>query len=351
MNFDPSVIDVEDFLECLDVRNVQQATTEELRFSCPFPAHALGDETPSAYMNIETTAFFCHSCHAKGNAIHFTCKALDISPIEAIRMLKQRYSPHGIDPDSRNMREEVLKILAREPKPLPQNPVLPEETIHQFAVDWEGAESVWRRDGEAFPACDYMFRRGFTAQELDYWEFGYDEKSDRIVLPVRDEKGILVGFKARAWNDRKPKYLNLGGDAYGWPSFLKNSVVFGLDRAKEASDHLIVVEGEFNVVAMHRHGYPNTVAINGSYFGPRQMRLLRHYANSVTLFFDSDPAGYDATFAVTQELESFMPVYVAPDHDSDPADMDMNEAGACIAQAQSSTRLKLDAKIAASAGT
>jgi DNA primase len=348
MNFDPSCIDVEDFLECLDVRNVQQATAEELRFSCPFPAHMLGDETPSAYMNIETTAFFCHSCHAKGNAIHFTCKALDISPMEAIRMLKQRYSPYGIDPDSRNMREEVLKIMARDPKPLPENPVLDETEILQFAVDWDSAHSAWLRDGEAFPACDYMFERGFTVEDLESWEFGYDEKSSRIVLPVRDERGVLVGFKARAWDGRKPKYLNLGGDQYGWPSFLKNSIVFGIDRAQEVSGHLIVVEGEFNVVAMHRHGYRNTVAINGSYFGPRQIRLLKHYADVVTLFFDSDPAGFDATRALSDELESFMPVYVTPDHDGDPADMDPDEISECLAQSISTTRLKLD-KITASA--
>jgi hypothetical protein len=68
MSFDPSCIDVDDFLDCLDIENVTQATTTELRFSCPFPAHALGDETPSAYMNVETTAFFCHACHAKGNS-------------------------------------------------------------------------------------------------------------------------------------------------------------------------------------------------------------------------------------------------------------------------------------------
>jgi len=88
--FDPSNIDVEDFLDCLDIRNVSRATAAEFRFSCPFPGHDNGDENASSYMNEETTAFFCHGCKASGNAVHFTQRVLGISPLEAIRMLKER---------------------------------------------------------------------------------------------------------------------------------------------------------------------------------------------------------------------------------------------------------------------
>lgn len=340
MNFDPACIDVDDFMECLDVQNVQQATTEEIRFSCPFPAHAMGDETPSAYMNVETTAFFCHACHAKGNAIHFTCKLLGISPIEAIRLLKARYSPHGIDPDARNMREEVLKILDKTEEEVPKLTKLDEGFLQPFLVNWAAVEQAYLAN-QCPPEFCYMLERGFSIDTLNSWQFGYDERSDRILLPVRDEDGDLVGFKARAWDDRKPKYLNLGGDRYGFKPFLKNSVVFGLDRAKHFGKHLIVVEGELNVVAMCEKGYPNTVALNGSYFSERQMQLLRRYAESVTLFFDSDPAGYDATEAVKESLKNFMSVYIVPDHDGDPADMDHEEIRACVEQSISHIRLQL----------
>jgi DNA primase len=341
MSFDPSCIDVDDFLDCLDIENVTQATTTELRFSCPFPAHALGDETPSAYMNVETTAFFCHACHAKGNAIHFTERVLGISPLEAIRMLRQRYSPGGLDPDARSMTEEIRKILYPPEIVEPENPQLDDSLVQRFDMDWFLAEQAWR-EGKGWEGTDYMLERGFDAATLTEWEFGYDEASDRIVLPVRDENGVLVGFKARAWRQgHKPKYLNLGGERYGWPPFLKNQVVFGLDRAKEHGTHLIVVEGELNAIAMSDHGFPNSVAINGSYFGPKQMRLLRKYADSVTLFFDTDPAGEDATNAVAKELQDFMPVYVCPDHDGDPADMETEEVIACIEQAISTTRRRI----------
>lgn len=340
MNFDPSCIDVDDFMECLDVQNVQQATMDEIRFSCPFPAHAMGDETPSAYMNVETTAFFCHACHEKGNAIHFTCKLLGISPIEAIRLLKGRYSPQGIDPDSRNMREEVRKILDKKEDEVPRLTKLDESVLGRFLVNWDKVADSYGTK-ECPPEFAYMLDRGFDSDTLLEWQFGYDDLSNRIVLPVRDEDGDLVGFKARAWDDRKPKYLNLGGDRYGFAPFLKNSVVFGLDRAKHFGKHLIVVEGELNVIAMCDKGYPNTVAINGSYFGPRQIHLLRRYAESVTLFFDSDPAGYDATKAVKESLKDFMSVYIAPDHDGDPADMDHEEIRACVEQAISHVKLQL----------
>lgn len=333
--FDPSNVDVLDMLEVLDIDNVTQATEYEVRYSCPFSAHDSGDETPSAYMNLETSLFFCHSCHAKGSAIHFTAGVLDVSLLEAVMMLKQKYSPFGINPDARNMVEEVRKYQEQKVAEPKENQILDEALIHDFDIDWHEAHYAYLING-GHPATDYMFDRGFTADTLTHWQFGWDVDSNRITLPVRNEDGLLVGFKARAIDNRKPKYLNLGGERYGFPSFLKNLVVFGLDRARNESTDLILVEGEFNVVKLWQHGIKNAVAINGSYFGPRQIRMLRDCAERVTLFFDTDEAGYDATQAVSQELTPFMPVHIVPDHDGDPADMSFEEITACLDQSISS---------------
>src|SRR3974390_2705475 len=132
--------------------------------------------------------------------------------------------------------------------------------------------------------------------------------------------------------------------------YLKNEIVFGLNRAKQyfeewkkiaegvyvrPSEHrLIVCEGELNAICLHALGYRGAVAINGSYFGQRQMRLIREYADSVTLFFDTDQAGSDATTAVSEELSPFMPVRVVPDHEGDPAVMHGYSIRCCIEQAK-----------------
>jgi DNA primase len=340
--FDPSCIDVEDYLDCLEMKNVGRATEREFRFSCPYPAHDDGDANPSAYMNAETTAFFCQSCHARGNAVSFAADVLGISPIEATRMLKQRYSPGGIDPDSRNMLEEIRKIRAKaKQSEKRENRIYDESILDAYRVDWSVAQHMhdcaWAR---------YMFvERRFSIADLESWQFGYSQGFDRITLPIRDEKGRLVGIKARAYQDwKKPKYLNLHDQANGIESYLKNEIVFGLDRARHHGTNLIVVEGEYNVVAMHSHGYPQTVSINGSYFGDRQVALLKRFATSVTLFFDSDAAGYDATMALSDALRQFMPVYVCPEHHGDPAQMHYKSVDACLADRESLLRRRVLAK-------
>lgn len=325
--FDPNCIDVWDYLECLGVRNVEQATEKEVKFSCPYPAHLKGDESPSAYMNLETTKFFCHSCHAKGDAISFAADILDVSPIKAIRMLKQRYSRSGIDPDSRNMVDEIRKILHKPPEVKRENRILPEDVLHKYEFGW----GEWNH-----PAAAYMYNRGFTYGTLVDWQFGYSWQHRRITLPIRDEDGNLVGVKARAMDQRKPKYLNLRDEENDIEPYLKNEVVFALNLARGSgvSDkQLIIVEGELNAIAMHQIGLKHTVAINGSYFGQRQIQLIKRYSESALLFFDSDSAGFDATHAVARELMPFMPVSIVPDHAGDPADMHSYSIQRCIMEA------------------
>lgn len=327
--FDPSCIDVEDFLDCLDIRNVSRNSETEFQFSCPFPEHLYGDRNPSAFMNTETTAFICFSCHAKGNAVSFASQVLGVSPIEATRMLRQRYSSGGIDPSARSMVEEIRKILDRKEPEKRENRVLAESVLDAYQIDWQEAA----RKGE--PYAKYMFEtRGFRLESLLSWQFGYSKEHDRITLPIRDEHGRLVGIKARAWDHRKPKYLNLRDDENGVDPFLKNEIVFGLDRVipfKPVITNLIIVEGEWNVVKMHDYGYISTVSVNGSYIGERQIRLIKQHAESVVLFFDSDNAGRDATETLVNALKHHVRVYICPDHQGDPADMHINSIRACLA--------------------
>ncbi len=336
MAFDCSCIPVVDFLECLDVKHIAKATENEVKFSCPYPAHVRGDTNPSAYMNIHTTAFLCQSCHAKGNAVIFTSDILGVSQIEAVRLLRQRYSPAGIDLESRSIVEEVKKILNKKKPEKRENKAIPKNVIDQYHVEWK----QWQKElaEPAPPWASYMFMRGFSATTLNVWGFGYCEERQRITLPVRDENGVVIGIKGRALNDRKPKYLNMRGN--GHEPYLKNEVVFAIwEAGLWGHTDLIVVEGEFNAVMMHQYGFSNTVAINGSYFGQRQLRLLKERADSVTLFFDSDRAGWDATKLLTEALTPFMPVFVCPDHHGDPCEMHRNSVFACLGDKRSALTL------------
>lgn len=285
-------VDVEDFLERLDMDNVRREGRFEVRFSCPYPGHARGDASASAYMNIETTAWYCHGCHRKGNAITFAASILEISPVKARRLLRDAYDPGSLSPDDRDIVEEVHQILLGHRSrgvPVPQNHVLEEDRTDVFAVDWQAVA----HSDEAPEALVYMLARGFTPETLDDWELGYDARSDRVVIPVRDEHGALVGFKGRSWDGHHPKYLVIGDapgdDRRGFGRYLPGQVVFGLNRAR--SQRLIVVEGELNAIALAQAGHPDAVALGRSGLTLRQARLLRSHADHLTFFFDADEGG------------------------------------------------------------
>jgi DNA primase len=364
MAFKPETIDVEDFLECLEIESVSKATSEEWQFSCPFPGHDDGDSKPSAYMNDETTAFFCHGCHAKGNAVHFTARLLGVSQVEAVRMLRQRYQPGGLNPDAVSMLEVVRKMWA-EKEQEPINSPISESHIERYAVDWLDAYMAWRESGTSHPALDYMFERGFEPETLEDWEFGYCHDTERITFAVRDEFGRLLGFKGRAWQDHhKPKYLVLGDQRGGrerflYPLYMTSHVLFGLHAAvaetaePRALTHLILCEGELDVVALAQKGWPGAVAVNGSHFSPQHEKLLRTYADQVTLFFDSDSAGSDAVQGWTDpdtgdyhpgiidRLKPFMDVFVVPPHEGDPASMTIEEIAETLANRQTWLQARL----------
>lgn len=339
--FDLANIDVEDFLECLEIE-YEPSHGKEIRFPCPFH----GGLNNSCSMDRETTAFFCHKCKERGTAVTFSSLLLGVSPIEAIRMLKQRYQPGYINPDAISMVEEVRKILDDQGEEIKPQPLLPEDALKRFAVDWhEAFQGYARREGH--PATDYMFERGFDPYTLTEWDFGYDSNYDRVTLPIRDESGKLIGFKARAYDARHPKYLvlgdRLGAKRYGWPCYFPSRVVFGAHRI-DPGQNVVVCEGELNVVALSRLKVP-AIAINGSHFSDHHARVIRKIANRAILFLDSDKAGHEAVWGWTDNhgirhpgivdlLAPYMHVSIVPTHESDPAAMTQEQVAECLENAE-----------------
>jgi DNA primase len=317
-----SKIDVEHFLLGLGIE-FEKPKNREVNFHCPFPGHSNGDMTPSAYMNKDTTAFFCHGCHKGGNAISFASEVLDISRLKAIQFLREKYDPGYFQSGGTSTSDEVRRILtSKQQPPEERQKVIHEEALEAFRTYWD-IEAPW---------VDYMLGRGFSEETLEEWDIGYDSDTDRITIPVRDERNDLIGFKARVYDNRKkPKYIVLGDNSgddgyYGFSTYLTGKVVFGLPQAILAEDshledkhrHFVVCEGELNAIALWQAGYAG-IAINGSNLTKYQIETIRREADRLTLYFDNDEAGKRALNASHEAFSDHMPTQVVIS-DKDAAD-------------------------------
>lgn len=320
-DFDLEQVDVVDYLTRLEIRNVTDEG-KEINFSCPFPGHAQGDSVPSAYMNEETTLWYCHGCHRKGNAITFLADLYNFSILTATDFIRQTYGGGFQDPEG-SLLDEINRFYLQQEKP--ESKVVQTydmSVLDNYRVDWIGELTL----AQAI-AAEYLASRGFTVGTLNKFEVGYSALDNRVTIPVFDKLGRLVGIKGRAIDsDRQPKYKIFGdrkngNKYYGFQPYNPSLVVYGLDKVDPKEDHLYLVEGEFNVMAMHQLGYENTVALGGSNFTDVHSKLIRKKADEVTIFFDSDDAGSSATVKAAEALERFIQVWIMPDHKHDPAKM------------------------------
>lgn len=302
-------VDVVDFLSALGIRQITD-DGEEVQYSCPFPYHGNGDATPSAYMNKKSTAFFCHGCKAKGNAIHFLAQLEGISPLLSAKFIRERYGRGFIDPGSGGgLVAELESMFSSEQEE--QEEVNPEI---EYELDPLNDE-----------ARDYLEKRGFNVSTIRRFEIGIDPITGRIAIPIRDFSGRLVGFKARSYKQETPKYLVLGDrksvarDRFGFKTYEKSQVLFSGPKDGYPGPG-ILCEGEFNAIALFQMGRRNALAISGSQLSQRQCELLKQKITSVTLFFDDDAAGNTCTADAIQKLEPYMPVRVVEPHEMDPAD-------------------------------
>ncbi len=205
-------------------------------------------------------------------------------------------------------------------------------------IDWKSARA-WldysgsARDKEDEP-IEYMLNRGFWPDILDRFDIGWDKISERICIPIRNEEGHLVGFKARSLEKNpKMRYTVLGGPEYGFDTYQTKKVLFALDKAKTGGE-LIICEGELNTIAMHQHGYTNTVGISGKILSDDHVELIKKNGQKVILIFDEEEDAINNA----KKLRRFLPTTIVPEHDKDPADCDATQI-AWLLQSQKSSLL------------
>jgi len=273
---------------------------------CPFHS----EKTPSFSVNEEKKIFHCFGCHETGSAITFLMKKDGMTFPDAVRELasrcgvtiKEERSPGRSRKDSlyavnRAARDYFVKMLnssegrnARaylEKRGYGDMAFLKGFGLGYAPGGWSGLLRYLERAGY----------RGVVAEKAGLVSRGergyYDRFRERLIFPITDIRERVIGFGGRALGERGPKYLNSPETEL----FRKGETLFGLSQARAAIKErgfAIVVEGYFDLLAMHAAGFTNTVATLGTALTKGHVRILRGYAESVYTLFDADEAGVKA---------------------------------------------------------
>ena len=281
---------------------------------CPFH----GEKTASFSVAPEKGIYYCFGCHKGGGAINFMMEIEGLSYPDAVRNLAQRAGmqvPEDEQYQSRYRAQERLWALMKEAG----------RFFHEQLFAPGGAEclayvqkrglnkSIVTRFGIGFAPnswnalVDAMKKKGYTDQELrDADLVGekngriYDRFRNRLMFPIIDVRGNVIGFGGRVLDDSKPKYLNTSETLI----FNKRRNLFGLNLAKKTNyPYLILVEGNIDVVTLHQYGFDNAVASLGTSLTDEHATLLSRYTEQVVLTYDGDEAGQRAAQRAIPMLE------------------------------------------------
>jgi len=299
---------------------------------CPFHPHK--NNTPSFAVWPESGNWRCFGqCNEGGDGFKFIMKRDGVDFAEALRILAQRtgvtLTPRT---PAQQEQDDNLDHLRR----------LLDDSVTYF-------HHLLRNAPHAQHARDHLTKRGLTDKAVEMFQLGYaldtwdaalkyltskgyaqqdlldaglivvkeedgkafDRFRDRLMIPVRDDRGRMTGYQARALQpDAIPKFMNSPQTAL----FDKGRTLFGLDRARKPmrdAGAAIVVEGNLDVIAAHQAGFANVVSSQGTALTEHQMRLLKKHAPRIILALDADEAG---DTAVTRALDIARSTLIADPH-------------------------------------
>jgi len=289
---------------------------------CPFHA----EKTPSFVVFPDTQSWHCFgACGTGGDVFSFIERQENLDFAGALRLLARRAGVSLKPQTEANQAEDKLKKRLREINEraaeyfhnLLLNSIAGEtarsylaqreinrETINRFQLGY--ALDDWQALGDHLQGRGYQREDILAAGLIIEREDGsghYDRFRGRLIVPIRDERGGVVGFGARALDDSTPKYIN----SPQTPVFDKSTILFGLDLAKGAIRReglAVIVEGYMDVLMAHQHGIANLVASMGTALTETQLKLLKRFSQRLALALDADAAGHQATLrsmALAQE--------------------------------------------------
>ncbi len=281
---------------------------------CPFH----GEKTPSFHVTPEKGLFYCFGCHKGGSVINFEMEIEGLSYGDAVRALAQRAGmsvPDDEEYQSRYRRQERLWAISKEAARYFVSQLYAPAGVEglQYAQKRGMAKGTLTRFGIGFAPnnwdslCKAMKAKGYTDEEL--LDAGlalkkndsiYDRFRNRLMFPIIDVRGNVIGFGGRVMDDTKPKYLNSPESEI----FNKGKNLFALNVAKKSKlGYLILVEGYMDAIALHQYGFDCAVASLGTSLTDEHARLLSRYTDQVVLIYDGDEAGQNATKRAIPMLE------------------------------------------------
>ncbi|MDQ6773669.1 MAG: DNA primase [Candidatus Dormibacteraeota bacterium] len=274
---------------------------------CPFHQ----EKTPSFSVNEAKQSWYCHGCGSGGDLFTFVERmekvdfrgALELLADQAGVQLAERTPADRARTELRHRIVELNGLAVQYYSWLLWEHRAGEPGRDLLARRQVGSETA-RRFGLGFAPggsslAAYLRRKHAAAATLQAAGLvrrdGQDFFQNRLVIPIRDERGQTVAFTARAVATDDPrKYVNTPET----PAYVKARVLFGLDLARPAIDesgHAVVMEGQFDVIVAHQFGVGNAVASSGTALTDEQVRLLRRHTDELLLMFDNDSAGRRAT--------------------------------------------------------
>jgi len=306
--------DIVKILEHYSINNIR-IIGDEVSFSCPFPEHPFGDRNPSSSIN--TKGFWhCFGCGRSGTIVNLISELENIPEAVAYRWLTDSLS------EKLQLHYSAREYLAK-PKEKDVENIIPDEFLSNFKVDWDKVEKFY--DSGYRGILSYPFKRGLRKEILKEFNIGYDTKSERLIFPIKNSSGKLVGFKGRATSSKdKPKYKSIGDKTstyYGFPNCKIHNYVYGLYNA---NSDVIIVEGEIDVLWLRQNGI-NAIGLGGSVFSEKQKQAILSHCTSATLLLDRDSAGEKVERKILKNLVTYMPVRVARLEKGDPAGNTKND--------------------------
>lgn len=304
-----------DIVDVISERVVLRKRGKDFLGLCPFH----NEKTPSFSVSPSKQMYYCFGCQAGGNAFKFIMELDKRSFAEVVLDLARRYQVpvQTLEPEQRqelqrkiserNQVYEILEVASRfyqhalwqsngeaALQYLQQQRKLKDETIKEFQlgyapVGWDILYSYLVGD-KGYPV-QLLEKAGLIKPRSEGRGY-YDAFRNRLMIPIHDIAGKVIGFGGRTLGEDKPKYLNSPETEV----FSKGKTLFGLDKAKDGIsqfDQAVVVEGYFDVIALHAVGIKNVVASLGTALGIEQVRLAMRYSDSKQLIlnFDADKAG------------------------------------------------------------
>lgn len=310
---------------------------------CPFHS----EKSPSFHLTPSTGLWYCFGCHKHGDLFDYVMEREHLEFLDAVRYLADRA---GIElaEDARSLgprRGRLIEALGAAAEHyntlLLRTRVAGSDEARSYLAGRSFGSALCRSWGIGYaPGRASLVSRlrqlGYSNAEILACDLAVERSGrlqdrffNRVMFPIRDEQGRVVGFGGRVIGDGKPKYLNTKETSV----FHKSKHLFGLDRAKEAitaRGQAIVTEGYTDVIALHEAGYQQAVAALGTALSLDHVRLLERFgARDIICMFDGDAAGQKAAELSVQHMaktRAEMRCVVLPDN-LDPADF-LAERGA-----------------------